>query len=91
MENYSSDRIVNVGSGEEVSIRDLARLIRSAVGFEGEISWDSSKPDGTPRKLTDSSRLRALGWKPNISLVEGIRQIYEWYAGAMHAATGCSA
>jgi GDP-L-fucose synthase len=68
---------VNVGSGEEVSIRELAELIRSTVGYEGEIKWDSTKPDGTPRKLMDSSRLRSLGWTPHYTLSTGIPHAYE--------------
>jgi GDP-L-fucose synthase len=79
MQNYSSDQIVNVGTGSEISIRDLALTIQRVVGFEGRLVHDLSKPDGTPRKLLDVSRLRALGWKSSISLEEGIRQTYEWY------------
>lgn len=76
LEHYSAEEIVNVGSGEEVSILDLARLVCAVVGFEGEIVHDPSKPDGTPRKLMDSSRLRALGWRPRIGLAEGIEATY---------------
>jgi len=76
MENYSSEEIINIGYGTDISIRELAALIRQIVGFEGEIVWDSSKPDGTPRKLMDSSRLLALGWKPEIDLETGIRLAY---------------
>jgi GDP-L-fucose synthase len=79
MRNYSSSDIVNVGSGDEVSIADLARLISEVVGYRGEIVHDLSKPDGTPRKLLDSSRLFGLGWKPEISLREGIASTYAWY------------
>jgi GDP-L-fucose synthase len=79
MRNYSSSDIVNVGSGDEVSIADLARLISEVVGYRGEIVHDLSKPDGTPRKLLDSSRLFSLGWKPEISLREGIASTYAWY------------
>ena len=77
MENYSGEEIVNVGWGSDVSIRELAKLIRRVVGFEGEVTWDTSKPDGTPRKLLDSSRLLALGWKPEIDLETGLRLAYE--------------
>lgn len=77
--NYSSGDIVNVGSGQEVSIADLASLIRNVVGFTGDLVHDTSKPDGTPRKLMDSSKLRALGWKPSIPLCEGIEQTYAWF------------
>ena len=68
---------LNVGSGKEVSIRELAGIVRDVVGFEGAIEWDASKPDGTPRKLMDSSRLRALGWRPTVELREGIARAYE--------------
>ncbi len=79
METYSSPEIINVGTGQEVSIAELARLVSDAVGFQGEIVQDTSKPDGTPRKLMDVSRLRSLGWEPKIGLREGIQSTYEWY------------
>jgi GDP-L-fucose synthase len=79
MQNYSSSDIVNAGSGDEVSIADLARLISEVVGYRGEIVHDLSKPDGTPRKLLDTSRLFGLGWKPEISLRDGIASTYAWY------------
>jgi nucleoside-diphosphate-sugar epimerase len=68
---------INVGSGSEITIRELAETVKDVVGYEGKIEWDSSKPDGTPRKLMDSSRLRSLGWAPEISLAEGIARAYE--------------
>ncbi len=77
MENYSDEQFINIGYGSDISIRDLAELIRRTVGFEGDIIWDTSKPDGTPRKLMDSSRLFALGWKPQVDLETGIRLAYE--------------
>jgi GDP-L-fucose synthase len=77
MENYSEEQFINVGSGKEITIRKLADLISRIVGFQGEIAWDRSKPDGTPRKLMDSSRLFSLGWQPRVSLEEGIRNAYE--------------
>ena len=83
MENYSGESHLNVGSGEEISIRDLANLIAKEVGFEGQIIWDNSKPDGTPRKLLDSSKLNELGWKPQISLIEGIRNTVSWYQSGL--------
>ena len=70
---------INVGSGSDVSIRDLAEILSSEVGFKGEIVFDSSKPDGTMRKLMDSSRLEDLGWKPQLTLKEGIRKTIDWY------------
>ena len=79
LENYDSPEIVNVGCGEDVSIRELAELICEVLGFKGELAFDSSKPDGTPRKLLDVTRLRALGWSPRIPLRAGIAQTYEWY------------
>jgi GDP-L-fucose synthase len=68
-----------VGCGEDVSIRELAELICDVVGFEGELSWDTSKPDGTPRKLLDVSKLHDLGWRHGIGLREGIARTYEWF------------
>jgi GDP-L-fucose synthase len=79
LENYDDDVAINVGVGDDISIKDLAGLVQQVVGFEGDISWDSGKPDGTPRKLLDVSRITALGWKPQISLEEGIRSTYEWF------------
>jgi GDP-L-fucose synthase len=79
LENYNDDVAINVGVGEDVSIKELAELIKDIVGFEGTIEWDSSKPDGTPRKLLDVSRIHALGWKASISLEKGIRETYDWY------------
>jgi len=77
MENFSEEQFINVGSGSEITIRELAELVKKIVGFGGDIVWDTSKPDGTPRKLMDSSRLFALGWKPQIDLPTGIRLAYE--------------
>jgi GDP-L-fucose synthase len=79
LENYDHEIAINVGTGKDISIKELAELIKRIVGFEGKINWDSSKPDGTPRKLLDVSRITVLGWKPTISLEEGIRSTYEWY------------
>jgi GDP-L-fucose synthase len=79
LENYDDEVAINVGTGKDISIKELAELIKEIVGFEGEIDWDSSKPDGTPRKLLDVSRITDLGWKPTISLEDGIRSTYEWY------------
>ena len=73
------DDLYNVGSGQELSIRDLAEVIARVVGYEGEVRWDTSKPDGTPRKLLDSSRLHALGWRAEVPLEDGIRATYAWY------------
>ena len=77
MQNYSEEQFINVGSGGEITIRELSELVKRIVGFSGGIVWDQSKPDGTPRKLMDSSRLFALGWKPRVDLETGIRLAYE--------------
>jgi GDP-L-fucose synthase len=79
LENYDDEIAINVGVGEDVSIKELAELIQKITGFAGTIEWDSAKPDGTPRKLLDVSRITALGWKAEISLEDGIRSTYEWY------------
>jgi GDP-L-fucose synthase len=79
MDKYDDSKQINIGSGQEVSIKDLANKISKAVGFSGEISWDSSKPDGTMRKVLDSSKIANLGWKPLISLDQGIASTVEWY------------
>jgi len=81
MERYSEEAHINVGSGQEVSIKQLAELVKKVVGFEGEIVWDTTKPDGTPRKLMDSSKLFALGYRPQVELEEGIRGAYEDFKG----------
>jgi len=79
LEKYDSPEIINVGCGEDISIRELAELICDVVGFDGELDWDTTKPDGTPRKLLDVTKLRALGWKPAIPLRDGIARTYEWF------------
>ena len=77
LRNYDETQHLNVGSGEEITIRDLSQLVKKVVGYTGDIVWDTSKPDGTPRKLMDSSRLRSYGWKPTVSLEEGIGLAYQ--------------
>ncbi len=79
MENYDGFDLVNVGYGDDVTIRELAETICEVVGFKGSLNFDTTKPDGTPRKLMDSSRLLAMGWKPAIALRDGIRSTYQWY------------
>ncbi len=79
MIEYDEPGIINVGSGEDLTIGELAEVVRQAVGFEGPIVYDTSKPDGMPRKLMDVSRLRALGWAPAIGLRPGIASTYAWY------------
>ena len=80
MQCYDGAEIVNVGVGKDISIRELAELVGRVVGYEGELRFDSSKPDGTPRKLLDVSRLESLGWQSRISLKDGIRATYHWFA-----------
>ncbi len=79
LENYSASAHINIGSGKDVTIKELAESVREAVGYRGEIEWDTTQPDGTPRKLMDNSRIRALGWEPKITLPEGIRDAYRWF------------
>ena len=79
LENYDDPALINVGYGDDVTIHELAETICEAVDFKGALTFDTTKPDGTPRKLMDSSRLRALGWQPAISLRDGIRTTYDWY------------
>jgi GDP-L-fucose synthase len=67
---------INIGSGKEATIREIAETVKAVIGFKGELNWDASKPDGTPRKLMDSSRINALGWNPQVELREGIRRAY---------------
>ncbi|MFL6505889.1 MAG: GDP-L-fucose synthase family protein [Candidatus Udaeobacter sp.] len=79
LEKYDSPEIINLGCGEDISIRELAELICDVVGFDGELDWDTTKPDGTPRRLLDVTKLRALGWTPAIPLRDGIARTYEWF------------
>lgn len=76
---HSGDELINIGCGEDVSIRELASIVRDVVGFEGETVWDSTKPDGMPRKLLDVRKLTSLGWKPRIGLRSGIKSTYDWF------------
>ncbi len=85
MANYDSPEIVNVGWGRDISIAELAHLIREVVEYPGQIEFDRSKPDGTPRKLLDTTRLSALGWQPSIDLRTGIETTYRWYLGSLEA------
>ena len=79
LEKYDSPEIINVGCGEDISIGELAELICQVVGFDGQLAWDTTKPDGTPRKLLDVSKIRALGWRPAITLQDGIKATYDWF------------
>jgi GDP-L-fucose synthase len=79
MRNYSDEGLVNVGCGEDQTILELAGEVARVVGFAGELRFDTSKPDGTPRKLLDVSRLSAMGWKPQVPLGEGLQRTYRWF------------
>ena len=79
LEKYDSDQHLNIGTGEDLTIKELAELIAIQAGFTGEIQWDSTKPDGTPRKVLDVSRLKSLDWTPKIDLQSGIRSTIEWF------------
>ncbi len=79
LENYSEQIHVNIGSGDDISIADLARMICSVIGFSGELRFDTNKPDGTSRKLMSGSKLKNLGWAPSIKLRDGIKKTYEWF------------
>lgn len=79
LENYSQEQHVNIGTGKEVTIKRLAELVKETVGYEGEIVWNSDMPDGTPRKLTDVSKLNGLGWRHKVELEEGVKLAYKWF------------
>ncbi len=79
MQNYNDKQFVNVGCGEDLSIKSLAEMIQSIVGFQGELIWNTEKPDGTPRKLMDISKIKGLGWSPKINLAQGITAVYQEY------------
>jgi GDP-L-fucose synthase len=79
LENKLPEYLYNVGTGEDLTIKQLAETIQKITGHQGEIIWDSSKPDGTPRKLMDISKMHALGWKHQVQLEEGIARTYEWF------------
>lgn len=79
LEHYDGEQHVNIGTGQEVSIKELAETVRQVIGYTGEIRWNSAMPDGTPRKLTDVSRLHDLGWRHRVELQEGIRLAYKWF------------
>jgi len=79
MRDYNDPEPINVGTGTDVTIRELASSISNVVGFKGNMHWDADKPNGTPRKVLDVSKIKSLGWEPKISLEDGIRSTYEWY------------
>lgn len=79
MNQYNEDEIINIGVGEDVSIKELAETVQRVVGFEGELKFDATKPDGTPRKLVDTTKINQLGWKAKVELEDGIRKAYDWF------------
>ena len=81
MEKYDGEEFLNVGSGSDVSIKELAERMAKATGFQGRIHFDSSKPDGAAQKLLDNAKIRRLGWKPAVSLKDGIQKTYDWHRG----------
>jgi GDP-L-fucose synthase len=83
LEKFDGDVPLNVGCGTDITIKELALTVARVIGFEGVLEWDSTKPDGTPQKLLDTSRINQLGWKPTISLEDGIRDTYNWYLGQL--------
>jgi GDP-L-fucose synthase len=88
LEKYDGREIVNVGVGEDSTIRELAEKVRKGVGFDGKIRWDESKPDGTPRKLLDVTKVRGMGWKPKVSIEDGIAATYDWFLKSAPEAKG---
>jgi GDP-L-fucose synthase len=79
MNHYDESDIINIGWGRDQSILELAGMVSDVVGYKGDIKWDPAKPDGTPQKLLDVSRLAKLGWQPQINLKDGIHEVYQWY------------
>jgi GDP-L-fucose synthase len=79
MENYDSPEIINVGTGKDITIKELAKTIAKVVGYEGDIAWDTNKPNGTPRKLLNVNKLQDLGWRHSVDLEEGLEKTYKWY------------
>jgi len=82
--SHQSPALINIGTGEELTIRELALLVKEVVSFAGDLAFDTTKPDGTPRKLCDVSRLHALGWSHRIELEEGLQGVYQWYLKQFH-------
>ena len=79
MEKYSDPDPINIGTGQDHTIKELAEMIQQAVAFQGEIEWNPSESDGTPRKLLDVTKIKSLGWAPRIDLKCGLREVYDWY------------
>src|SRR6476660_1555216 len=87
MQSYSESQLINVGTGQETTIRDLALTVAEVVGYQGQLVFDASKPDGMPRKLLDSSRMLAMGWRPQIELIQGLRDTYRHFLDISRAAS----
>lgn len=83
MEHYNDSEIINIGTGEDITILDLAKMIQEITTFEGTLRWDNERPDGTPRKLLDISKINKLGWKHKLPLMDGVRKTYEWYVNSL--------
>jgi GDP-L-fucose synthase len=79
MKDYDSSEPINVGTGEDITIKELSGIVSDVVGYPGQTTWDTSKPNGTPRKVLNVDKIKSLGWKPKISLKDGIKTTYEWY------------
>lgn len=79
MNNYSSEEIINIGYGEDYTIKEVVELIKDIVGYKGEVEWDLSKPNGTPKRLLDNTKLSNMGWSPKVKLIDGLKEMYEWY------------
>ena len=79
MEQYNDPEIINVGTGYDISIKELTEVVAEVVGYTGNIRWDTSKPNGTPRKVMNVDKLLDLGWKPKVDIVEGLNKTYEWF------------
>jgi len=77
--NEGRTPLINIGCGKDSTIKEIAAVVAEVVGYKGDVTWDQSKPDGTPQKLLDISQMKKLGWKPIIALIDGIRSAYEWY------------
>ena len=86
LQNYSGKDPINIGVGMDLTIREIAEVVKRTVGYEGEVVFDASKPDGAPRKLVDTSRLAGLGWEPKTSLEDGVTKAYAWYLQSPHSA-----
>lgn len=85
MKNYDEDQIINIGTGEDITIKELAERIKRVVGFEGDLNWDGTKPDGTSQKLLDINKIKGLGWMPKTTLEEGVKKTYQWYCSSGRA------